>query len=99
MGDEKNTPHKMSMAYERFNGYKESDLKVDKDQKLTLSVEIVTEKGKLDMKVTKNGDEGKVIYEQKDILTSNFTIELSEEGSYTIRFDGEDHYGSYYVVW
>lgn len=98
MGNETNTSNKMSMAYEEFNGYNEREIEVSEGKTFTLNIDIVTDSGKLDMSIISKKSE-EVIFERDDLVTSEFTFEISQSGKYIIKFEGIDHYGSYCVEW
>lgn len=110
MSVEVNTLSKMSMSYQMFSGYKATDIKVKEGETLEVSVDIVSEKGKLDLiiekKNTRDSEEsddskGKAekVYEGTDLPTSNFKVTLEEPGEYTVKVTGENHKGSYKVTW
>ena len=96
---ELNTPTKMSMQYDKFNGFKETSLKVEDGGEITVSVNIITEKGSIDAYIAKNSDQSEAAYEGHDVPTSSFTVTLSEPGTYTIRVDADDHCGAYSFSW
>lgn len=96
---EYNTLTKMSMSYEKFTGYKETKIKVDKDETFDIFVDIVTDGGTIDAYISKENDKTSCEYEGYDIQTSSFTVTLSESGTYTIRVDTDAHKGSYLFSW
>ena len=96
---ELNTPTMMSMSYEKFNGFKQRQIKVLEDETLVISVNIVTEAGSIDAYVAKDNDTSNSTYEGNDIPTSSFIVTLTEPGKYTIRVDAENHTGSYSFSW
>jgi hypothetical protein len=94
-----NTPTKMSMMYDKFTGFKETTIRVDKENPITISVNITTVSGKIDAYIAKENDKSDTSYEGNDIPTSSFTVTLSEAGDYTIRVDADDHSGGYSFSW
>lgn len=98
-GSELNTPTKMSMIYNQFNGYKETQIKVKEGQPVEVAVSIITEKGSIDAYISKDNDRENRIYEGQAIPTSAFTVTLKEQGTYTIRVDAKNHSGGYSFSW
>ena len=96
---EHNTPTKMSMTYEKFTGYRETEIKVDEDEPVDVLVDFVTEDGTIDAYISKDNDKVSCDYEGHDVQTSSFTVTLSEQGTYTIRVDADAHKGSYLFSW
>ena len=98
-GSELNTSTKMSMSYEKFNGFKQRNIEVREDETLVISVNIVTEAGSIDAYVAKDNDTTNSTYTGKDIPTSSFTVTITKPGKYTIRVDAQNHTGSYSFSW
>lgn len=98
-GTELNTPNKMSMTYEEFTGFKETQIRVADGQTVEVSVRFVTEKGSIDAFIVKDNKKENSSYEGHSIPTSNFTVTLKEQGVYTIRVDAKNHTGSYSFSW
>ena len=98
-GSELNTPTRMSMIYDEFNGYKETQIKVKEGQAVEVTVSIVTEKGSIDAYISKDNNRENSSYEGHGIPTSTFTVTLKEQGIYTIRVDAKHHSGSYSFSW
>lgn len=96
---ELNTPTKMSMLYDKFNGYKETQIEVKENEPLIVAISVVTESGSIDAYIAKDNDTDNCDYKGHDIQTSSFAVTLSERGSYTIRVDAENHTGSYSFSW
>jgi hypothetical protein len=96
---EYNTPTKMSMSYEKFTGYRETEIKVDEDETVDVLVDFVTEDGTINAYISKDNDISNCDYEGHAIQTSSFTVALSESGTYTIRVDADAHKGSYSFSW
>lgn len=96
---ELHTSTKMSMLYDKFNGYKEAQIKVKEGESVVVTVNFVTESGSIDAYIAKNNDTDNSSYEGHDISTSSFTVTLSEQRNYTIRVDAKDHTGSYSFSW
>ncbi len=96
---EVNTHTKMSMSYEKFKGYKETEITVKEGESVVVSVEIVTESGSINAYIAKDNDKKNCSYEGNDIQTSSFDVTLSEAGKYTLRVDADNHKGSYSFSW
>lgn len=98
-GSELNTPTKMSMTYDVFNGHKETQINVKEGRPVEITVSFVTEKGAIDAYIAKENNTKNCSYEGHTIPTSSFTVKLKEEGSYTIRVNAKNHSGSYSFSW
>lgn len=96
---EHNTPTKMSMSYDRFDGYRKTTIKVEENRPVTVVVEIRSEKGSLDAYIALDNDKANSAYEGHNIPTSAFTVTLSEPGNYTLRVDANDHTENYSFEW
>ena len=96
---EYNTLTKMSMSYEKFTGYKQTEIKVDEGETVDVFVDIVTDDGTINAYISKDNEKDNCDYEGQDIQTSSFTVTLSEPGTYAIRVDADDHKGSYSFSW
>ncbi|MDF2988179.1 MAG: hypothetical protein K0R50_3689 [Eubacterium sp.] len=94
---EVNTFSKMSMSYQKFNGYKSTDIHVDEGETVEINADIVTEKGKIGMTIEDEDD--KKVYEGTDIPTSNFKVTLDKAGDYKVTVTGDKHKGSYKISW
>ena len=97
-GNELNTSTKMSMIYDEFTGYKESQIKVIEGQPVEVNVSI-TNLSTIRCFIAKDNNKNNSSYEGHDIPTSSFTVTLKEEGIYTIRVDTKNHSGSYSFSW
>ena len=60
---EHNTPTKMSMTYEKFTGYRETEIKVDEDEPVDVLVDFVTEDGTINAYISKDNDKVSCDYE------------------------------------
>ncbi len=94
---ENNTPNMMSMSYERFNGYKATSIKVKEANPIDVNVDIVSNKGKLDISITDK--DGESVYKGKDVPTSSFVVTLDKAGDYKLKVQGHKHSGSYKITW
>lgn len=94
---ESNTSSMMSMRYERFNGYKATNIKVKEDNPIDVNFDIVSDKGKLNMSIT--DEEGESVYEGKEVPTSSFVVRPDKSGKYKLKVQGEKHSGSYKITW
>ncbi len=101
-----NTFTRMSASYQKFNGYKTTDLHVKEGEAVEVSVNIVSEKGKLDFVIIKEADKkdeknqkDETIYEKNDLPTSDFKVILDKPGDYKITVTAKEHKGSYKITW
>ena len=101
-----NTLSRMSASYQKFSGYKTTDLHVKEGEALEVSVNIVSKKGKLDFiiirkadKKTEKNQKDETVYEKSDLPTSEFKVTLDKPGAYNITVTAEEHKGSYKVTW
>ncbi|MGM0380143.1 MAG: hypothetical protein ACQEQE_10390 [Bacillota bacterium] len=84
--------------YEEFDGEYYKVVDIEDTKKLTLDVDVYTEKGKIGVQVI-SPDE-KVIFEKsniKDSLKEN--IEINKDGKYKIMVLATKHSGSFNVYW
>lgn len=95
MSVETSTLSEKAMSYEKFNGYKSYKFKVDEDETVTVAVKFTSESGKLSAYIAKDNDKSRAVYEGNDVPTSEFTVNITDSGDYTIRLDAENHKGSY----
>ena len=91
---ESNSPDHWSATYSFHDGYVQRMVNSNGDPTV-LKVEIVSSSGEIGMTVT--DENGNVIYDQQEIETSSFEIEIS--GKVTVKITGEDHKGSYSLSW
>lgn len=61
-----------------------------------LLITCVTESGKLDMKIT--DDDGQKIFEENDIPTEDFTVDINSSGTYKVIIQAEKHTGSFWIT-
>lgn len=92
---ETNTSSEKAMKYEKFSGYKIYKFNVGEGEEITVAVSITSESGELDAYIAKDNDKPNAVYEGNNIPTSDFTVNITESGEYTIRLDAENHKGSY----
>ena len=98
-GSEINTPTKMSATYEKFTGFKQTQIKVQDGEEVVVKVNIITDDGKIDAYIAKDNNKTDSSYEGNNIKTSSFTVTLSSPGTYTLRVDAKDHSGGYSFSW
>ena len=91
---ESNTRDHWSATYAFHDGYQQRTINTDGEHTI-LEVEIVSSSGEIGMTVT--DENGKVIFDQQEIETSSFEIEIF--GKVTIKIIGEDHKGSFSLSW
>lgn len=83
------------MEHEYFNGYQQKKV-VWNGEPFTLDVDITTLSGSIALTVS--GERG-VYYQEKNIGTSAFTVEVPDEVAVTIRVEAEDHQGGFSFRW
>ncbi len=98
-GEEFNTPTKMSMIYDKFDGYKQGRIDVNANEPVEVKVNIVTEGGSIAAYIAKDNEISHSSYEGHNIPTSSFTVTLTEPGNYTVRVDADNHTGGYSFSW
>ena len=91
---ERNTRDHWSATYAFHDGYQQRTINTD-GEPTTLEVEIVSSSGEIGMTVT--DENGNIIYDQREIETSSFEIEIS--GKVTVKITGQDHKGSFSLSW
>lgn len=91
------TSTELSAHYQYFSGSDKTKLTVEEGKTVNISVDITTKEGTLDVYIYK--DKEIYDYEGLDVLTSTFTVTLSEPGEYTIKVKGKKHKGSYSFTW
>ncbi len=103
---EVNTSSKMSMSYQKFSGYKATDIHLKEGEAVEISVDIVSKEGKIDLTIVKEANKNdeksqkdETIYEGTDLPTSDFTVKIDKPGDYKITVTGDDHKGSYKISW
>jgi|GEM_PF-6456521 len=63
---------------------------------MVLLITCVTESGKLDMKITDDG--GQKIFEENDVPTEGFTVDINSPGTYKVIIYAEKHTGSFWIT-
>lgn len=94
---ENNTKREMTASYTLFNGTKEKEITVDDGETVDIEADITTKAGSIDVYVYNENDE--YSYEGHDIPTSDFTVTLSEPGTYTLKIETDKHKGGYSFTW
>jgi hypothetical protein len=84
-------------SYEKFDGYKERDITITGEGSHTFTVEIVTNSGLLGLSI--EDSEGTSLYSGNEIPSSSFEVEADSEGKYSVRFDADNHEGSFNIKW
>lgn len=98
-GVEDNTETRMSMTYDRLNGYLETQVTVEQGVPLEISVVFLTVSGRLDASVCRLEDPETCSYEGVEVPTESFTVTLTYPTIYVIRVDARRHEGSYFFDW
>lgn len=94
-----NTATRMSMSYDRLNGYLETQVTVTEGFPVEVVVEIETLSGRLDASICRLEDPETCSYEGVEVPTGSFTVTLTFPTTYVIRVDARRHEGSYYFDW
>lgn len=81
-------------AYAFHDGYQQRTVNTDGEPTI-LEVEIVSDSGEICMTVT--DENGNVLYDQQGIGTTSFELEIS--GKVTVKITGEEHKGSFSLLW
>lgn len=100
----------MSMSYMKFDGYKTTEIHVNKGEPVEVSIAVVSEEGKLGLTITgpekgkgdskdSSNEKEETIYKKTEVPTSDFKVTLDKPGKYKITVTGKDHKGSYKVKW
>lgn len=97
MSNEKDTSTSMVMSYEKFDGDKSKTIQIKNGEKGTVSVDIVSTSGELNILITDK--DGVAYYQCNNTPTSTFSVNLDKEGEYTIKVEAKDHKGSYNISW
>jgi len=95
MGSVSFSDQKAVGSYSSFNGYKERIITLEEGEKLSVSAEVKTESGSLEISLLDN---------DKNVLLSftgsgEKTFTIPETGSYRIRAAGNKHAGSFILNW
>lgn len=85
------------ISYEKFNGSKDRTIKLSGEGEHTFTIDIVTNSGILGLSI--KDKDGTSIYDGEELPTSSFEVKADGAGKYTIRFEGEEHNGSFEVKW
>ena len=91
---ETNTSDYWSATYAFHDGYQQRTINTG-GEPATLKVEIVSSSGEFGMTIT--DENGNVIYQEEQIETSSFEIEIP--GKVIVKITGEDHKGSFALSW
>ena len=80
-------------SYEKFSGHKQRELAAPGKGAVTFDVEISTSSGSLGLSI--EDGEGNLLYHERELPTSEFKVELNRADKYVVRFEAEEHYGSF----
>ncbi|MGN1207087.1 MAG: PKD domain-containing protein [Eubacteriales bacterium] len=86
-----------SMRYEKFDGVKRETVTVKEGTTMELKVSVTTEAGTLAISVEHK--DGTVAYRGTELPSSEFSVVLSDAGTYTVTLTAEDHRGAYAFSW
>ncbi len=84
-----------TIRYSKFQGNKKHEMTLKGGEEHTITVDIVTDAGTLDLDIT--AKDGTSVYSGKALATSAFEIEAVQDGEYVIQFTGNEHSGSFHV--
>ncbi|MDS0527623.1 hypothetical protein NNC19_18190 [Clostridium sp. SHJSY1] len=87
----------MKMLYSSFSGNKYTELKLQSGDILELNIDVKTESGSLEVSVT-DEDNNKIYSTENPEKTIEEKINISKDGKYKIKVEGE-HKGSFKVSW
>ena len=85
------------ISYEKFNGFKQRNIKLSDEDGLTFNVEIETNSGVFGLVIVDS--DGTSIYSGDDLPTSSFSVKADSAGKYTIRVNTDNHSGSFNITW
>lgn len=94
---EETTPTSITMSYDSFTGYRIKTIELDACETCEVFVDIVSEDGAIDISITDNN--GESYYEGNSIPTSNFSVLLAGDKSYTLKVKTLNHIGSFNIQW
>lgn len=87
-----------SGSYERFNGYKYKDIKLEEGNIINLNLNVITEEGCLEVKVLDKEN-------NEMLIMDSYTVEQEQQlfiektGKYKIRVEGDKHKGEFLLEW
>lgn len=94
MWSEQKNSNYWSASYAYHDGYQQRMINTD-DEATTLDVQVVTTDGSIGLSVT--DENGRIVFEQENIPTSSFSIEIP--GKVRVRINADAHKGSYSMSW
>lgn len=95
---ETSTSTSWKMSYSKFTGTERETIRTtEPDTRVT--VQVVTNAGSLNLKVTPADDPDRTLYQGTDMPTCEFTFNIPEAGKYTVTVTADDHEGSYVLDW
>lgn len=62
---------------------------------MTLSVDCVTESGRLDLEIRRDGEE--TVFHERDIQTGNYAVSIDTAGTYNVIIQADNHTGSFWI--
>jgi hypothetical protein len=83
--------------YERLNGFKQRVVTLSGDGEHEFSVDIVTTSGSLELTI--EDSKGAPLYRSNELPSSSFKVGAQGSGKYVVRFDADDHNGSFDIRW
>lgn len=92
MNVESNIYNSWSMNYKYLDGVKTKTMTVKDGQIATFKVDIVSEEGELDFRIT--SADGTEAYVGIDLPTSTFEVFVDKSGKYELTVEAQDHKGS-----
>lgn len=92
MNVETSTLHSWSLNYKYLDGIKTKKMTVEDGEIGVFKVNIISEDGTLDFKITSL--DGTDAYVGKDIPTSTFEVTVDKSGTYELTVEAHDHEGS-----
>lgn len=95
-------PNMLALNYTNFDGVRFGDyFPVGENEILEFQVSILTEEGSLAIFMTPEGDDEKIVYQVRDLQTSEFSFTLDEPGQYKLWLEGDNHKGGYTIsaIW
>ncbi len=87
----------ITYIYDKFTGKKIENIYLEHGQRPEIMFNVESISGSLDVFI--QDEYGKTVYENYDIQSGEFLVELSRAGDYKVILNAEDHVGSYNMTW
>ena len=85
------------VSYNKFDGVYQREIRPGNSGECVFTVTVVSEAGQLGLTITDK--DGTVIYSEAALSSSIFDIKVEGGTTYIVKFQGENHRGSFQVKW